>query len=39
VAEITVEWSGLTADRDYLGAVSHNRAGDLLGITVVEVQS
>ena len=39
VGNITVAWSGLTADREYFGAVSHNRGGELLGITVVEVQS
>jgi hypothetical protein len=33
---VTVGWSGLTAG-DFLGAVSHHDADDLIGLTLVEV--
>ncbi|MDT0166758.1 S8 family serine peptidase [Actinotalea sp. AC32] len=35
--EVVVGWSGLEADAEYLGAVSHLREGDRLGLTLVEV--
>lgn len=35
---ITVGWSGLTAG-DYVGAVSHNDADSLVGLTLVEVSA
>ena len=38
-ATITASWSGLTAGVSYLGAVSHNDVGGLIGLTVVSVDA
>ncbi|MCJ7659109.1 MAG: S8 family serine peptidase [Anaerolineales bacterium] len=36
---VTVEWTGLNADTKYLGAVSHSDATDLLGLTLIRVDT
>ena len=36
---IEVAWSGATAGRWHLGAVSHNRGDEVLGLTMVEVDN
>jgi hypothetical protein len=36
---ITVGWSGLATGENYLGAVSHNDAEGIIGLTVVEVST
>lgn len=38
-ATIVAEWSGLEADTNYLGAVSHANADGLIGLTLVEIVS
>lgn len=34
---VTVSWSGLTAGKKYLGAVSHSDGSDVLGLTLIDV--
>jgi hypothetical protein len=36
---ITVGWTGLAAGENYLGAVSHNDAEGIIGLTIVEVST
>jgi subtilisin family serine protease len=36
---VTLSWSGLTADTEYLGAVSHSDNDGLLGLTLVSVET
>jgi len=36
---LTVDWTGLTADTKYLGAVSHSDAGGILGLTLIAVDT
>lgn len=38
-ATIDVSWTGLDPDMFYLGAVSHNSGGELLGLTLIHVDS
>ncbi|MBA3803165.1 MAG: S8 family serine peptidase, partial [Acidimicrobiia bacterium] len=38
-ATIQYSWSGLAADNKYLGAVSHNRGTEVLGLTVVAIDA
>jgi hypothetical protein len=38
-ATIEYNWSGLAAGNKYLGAVSHNRGADLLGLTLVAIDA
>jgi subtilisin family serine protease len=37
--QIIVEWTGLDAGTKYLGAVSHSDAGELLGLTIIAVDT
>jgi hypothetical protein len=36
---ITVDWTGLSADTKYLGAVSHSDAGGILALTLVAIDT
>jgi subtilisin family serine protease len=36
---VTVSWTGATAGQWHLGAVSHNRGSEVLGLTLVEVDN
>jgi len=36
---VEASWSGLDADREYLGAVSHSAGADLLALTLVEIDT
>jgi len=38
-ATIEYSWSGLASDNKYLGAVSHSRGADLLGLTLVAIDA
>jgi subtilisin family serine protease len=37
VGTVGISWAGLSAGVDYLGAVSHSDAGEILGFTTVEI--
>ena len=39
VEPINVDWAGLNAGTKYLGAISHNDGGSLLGLTIVRVDT
>ncbi|MEL6892135.1 MAG: S8 family serine peptidase, partial [Actinomycetota bacterium] len=36
---VSASWTGLDADTEYLGAVSHSNASGLLGLTLVEIDT
>ncbi len=37
VGDVSASWTGLAADSEYLGAVSHSNSGGLVGLTLVEI--